>query len=44
MLSPMVGELLSVSAYFQEMDKTRMDDTSGLTLVGLTFLIGLVQL
>jgi LPXTG-motif cell wall-anchored protein len=44
LLSPMVGELLSVSAYFQEVDKTRMDDTLGLTLVGLTFLIGLALL
>ena len=36
--------LFAVSAVFQEMDKTRLDNTSGMALVGLTFLIGLAIL
>lgn len=38
-LSPFI-----VFSFFQELDTTRLDDTSGMSLVGLAFLIGLLLL
>jgi hypothetical protein len=36
--------LLILFAFFQELDASRLDDTSGMSLVGLAFLIGLLLL
>jgi hypothetical protein len=36
--------LLILFAFFQELDASRLDDTSGMSLVGLAFLIGLLFL
>jgi hypothetical protein len=36
--------LFIVFSFFQELDKSRLDDTSGMSLVGLVFLIGLLLL
>jgi hypothetical protein len=36
--------ILIILSYIQELDKTRVDDTTGMSLIGTTFLLGFLLL